>query len=99
MTVNGTVTVYDNPAAGAYPPVQEGSQVTVTDPSGKVIAVTGLNDNAAQGAVFTLAYGFTVKVPDGLSFYGISVTGLGGTQQFTQQQMKQGPALCSGDAC
>ena len=35
MIVNGTVEVSDNPAAGIYPPVQAGSQVTVTDPPGR----------------------------------------------------------------
>jgi hypothetical protein len=35
MTVNGTVVVTDDPVAGEYPPVDVGSEVTVTDPSGK----------------------------------------------------------------
>jgi hypothetical protein len=99
MTVNGTVTVYDNPGTGIVEPVQAGSQVTVTDPAGKVIGFTTLNENAKQGAVFTLTYGFTVKVPEGESSYGIAVNGLQGTMQFTQKQMQQGPALCAGDAC
>ena len=99
MTVNGTVVVPDNPADGDTSSVGEGTQVTVTDPSGKVIAFTVLNDNAPQGATFTLTYGFTVKVPEGESSYGIAVSGLTGTERYTQQQMQQGPALCSGDAC
>jgi hypothetical protein len=99
MTVSGTVVVPDDPAAGAYPPVDIGSQVTVTDPAGKVIGFTALNGNASQGATFTLSFGFTVKVPEGESSYGIQVDGLTGTTQFTQAQMQDGPALCSGDAC
>ena len=99
MTVNGTVTVADNPVAGVDPPVQTGSQVTITDPSGKVIGFTALNGNAPQGPVFTLTYGFTVKVPEGESSYGITVSGLDGTERYTQAQMQQGPALCSGDTC
>ncbi len=99
MTVNGTVMVADNPASGIDPPVQVGSQVTVTDPSGKVIGFTTLNGNAQQGAVFTLTFGFTVKVPEGEASYGIAVNGLQGTTQFTQKQMQQGPALCTGDTC
>ncbi len=99
MTVHGTEQEDDNPVAGTTPPAQEGAQVTVTDPSGKVIAVTALNGDAPQGPAFTLTYGFTVKVPEGLSFYGISVNGLNGTEHYTQKQMQQGPALCAGNAC
>jgi hypothetical protein len=99
MTVNGTVVVSDNPVAGITSPVDVGSQVTVTDPSGKVIGFTTLNGNATQGALYTLTYGFTVKVPEGESSYGITVSGLTGTTRFTQQQMMQGPAICAGNAC
>ena len=99
MTVNGTVEVADNPAAGIDPPVQVGSQVTVTDPSGKVIGFTTLNGNAAQGPVYTLTFGFTGKVPEGESSYGVTVNGLNGTEHYTQKQMQQGPALCAGNAC
>ncbi len=98
MTVNGTVIVPDD-VLGATSPVSDGSQVTITDPSGKVIGFTTLNGNAPQGATLTLTYGFTVKVPEGESSYGITVNGLSGTERYTQQQMQQGPALCSGDAC
>ncbi len=99
MTVNGTVIVPDNPVAGDTSSVQEGAQVTVTDPSGKVIGFTALDGNATQGATFTLTYGFTVKVPGNESSYGISIAGISGTEHYTQQQMKAGPALCVGDAC
>jgi hypothetical protein len=99
MTVHGTVRVVDNPAAGEQPPVDDTSQVTVTDPSGKVIGFTTLDGNADQGPVFTLTYGFTVKVPEGESSYGITVSGLSGTTRYTQAQMKAGPAICAGNAC
>jgi hypothetical protein len=99
MTVHGTVIVPDNPVAGENSPVDVGSQVTVTDPSGKVIGFTQLNGDAKQGQTFTLTFGFVVKVPEGESSYGIAVSGLSGTERYTEQQMKQGPALCSGDAC
>lgn len=49
MTVNGTVIVPDNPASGDTSPVTDGTQVTVTDPSGKVIGFTTLNGNAPRG--------------------------------------------------
>ena len=99
MTVHGTVVVSDNPAGGQPAPVDVGSQVTVTDPSGKVIGFTSLDGNAPQGATFTLTFGFTAKVPEGESSYGITVSGLSGTTRFTQAQMQQGPAICAGTAC
>ena len=97
MTVNGTVAVED--IVGQPPAVDTGSQVTVTDPSGKVIGFATLNGNAKQGALYTLTFGFTVKVPEGESSYGITVSGLTGTTRFTQAQMQQGPAICAGNAC
>ena len=99
MTVHGTVVVSDNPAGGQPAPVDVGSQVTVTDPSGKAIGFTSLDGNAPQGATFTLTFGFTVKVPEGESSYGITVSGLTGTTRFTQAQMQQGPSICAGAAC
>lgn len=107
MTVNGTVEI----AVQSYDEFQDYSQiendtaqVTVTDPTGKVIAVTTAdNGNVKQGPSLpedmTLTAGFTVKVPEDLSFYGISVTGVSGTIHYTQSQMQQGPSLCVGDAC
>jgi hypothetical protein len=107
MTVNGTVEVavqsFDEFAQ--YPQINDDdAQVTITDPSGKVIAVTTANNgNVNQGPSAigdeTETVGFTVKVPKGLSFYGISVSGISGTVHFTQAQMQAGPALCAGDAC
>jgi hypothetical protein len=99
MTVNGTVIVPDNPVSGDTSTVSDSSQVTVTDPAGKVIGFTTLDGNAPQGATFTLTYGFTLKVPEGEASYGIAVSGLTGVTRFTQAQMKAGPALCGGDAC
>ena len=107
MTVRGTVeiAVQSFDETQAYPQIiNDDAQVTVTDPSGKVIGVTTADDgNVPQGPAVagdeTLTVGFTVKVPGGESFYGISVSGIPGTVHFTQAQMMQGPALCAGDAC
>ena len=107
MTVKGTVevAVQDYSDFSAYPQItNDTARVTIADPSGKVIAVTTANNgNVNQGPSepgdMTETVGFTVKVPEGLSFYGISVSGIPGTIHFTQAQMKAGPALCSGDAC
>ena len=109
FTVHGTVEVavqsYDE-FQQDYPWIMSDTgQVTITDPSGKVIAVaTADNGNVNQGPSqpgdMTLTSGFTVKVPSGLSFYGISVTGgQGAPVQFTEAQMKAGPGICVGDAC
>ena len=106
MTVHGTLEIavqtYDEFRA-SYPAATNGNaQVTITDPSGKVIAVTTADDgNVNQSSQSeTLTWGWTAKVPAGLSYYGISVTGGNGAPvQFTQAQMKQGPGVCIGDAC
>jgi hypothetical protein len=107
MTVHGTVEVavqsFDE--FSAYQQItDDDAQVTITNPSGTVIAVTTAdNGNVNQAPTGpddeTETVGFTVKVPEGLSFYGISVSGAPGTVQFSQAQMRQGPALCVGDAC
>lgn len=105
MTVHGTLEVavqsYDEFRAN-YPAATNGNaQVTITDPSGKVIAVTTANDgNANQSSQSeTLTWGWTAKVPEGLSFYGISAQEGSGTLHFTQAQMQKGPGLCIGDGC
>ena len=106
MTVHGTleVAVQDFSEFQAdYPAATNGSaQVTITDPSGKVVAVTTADgQNVSQSSQSeTLTWGWTAKVPEGLSYYGVSVTGGGGGPvQFTQAQMKAGPGVCIGDAC
>ena len=90
----------------AYYQVDQGNaQVTITDPSGRVLAVVPLdNGNVNQPPVSTtggldINTGWTAKVPEGESFYGISVSGVPGTIHFTEAQMKAGPAVCVGDAC
>jgi hypothetical protein len=98
MTVKGTVRVVDNEPIDPLP-VNFGTQVTVTDPSGKVIGVASLGDSDDQGPTGTLTFGYTVKVPEGDKYYGVHVAGLSGTTQFTQSQMQHGPAVCAGDAC
>lgn len=109
MTVNGTLEIAlyqsDGTGGGAYPQAWQGeAQVTVTDPSGKVIGVTTADGQNSPQQTPTaddqyLTYGWTVKVPEGESFYGLTVSGVSGTLHFTQAQMKAGPALCVGDAC
>jgi hypothetical protein len=99
ITVHGTVREYDDPATGFIPAAQKGARVTITDPLGKVIAVSSLHGDAMHSPADTLTFEFTVKVPQGLPLYGISVKGLNGMAHYTQQQMQRGPALCTGKAC
>ena len=98
MTVHGTVRVVDNEPVDPLP-VNNGTQVTITDPSGKVIGVATLGNSDDQGPLGTLTFGFSVKVPEGDKYYGIRVTGLDGTTQFTQSEMQKGPAICGTGAC
>jgi hypothetical protein len=98
MTVKGTVRVVDNEPIDPLP-VNSGTQVTITDPSGKVIGVATLGNSDSQGPTGTLTFGFTVKLPEGDKYYGVHVDGLSGTTQFTQAQMEKGPAICAGNAC
>ena len=73
MTVKGTVevVVQDYSDFSAYPQItNDSAQVTVTDPSGKVIGVaTADNGNVNQGPLvegdMTETVGFSVKVPEG----------------------------------
>jgi len=109
MTVNGTVEL----AVQSFPEIQNDpsytqiwqarAQVTVTDPSGKVIGVTTADGTGAQpqpqDGVAGITWGFTVRVPEGESSYGVSVEGISGTVQFTEAKMKAGPGICVGDAC
>lgn len=106
MTVHGTLEIavqtYDE-FRTTYEQAYTGhAQVTITDPSGKVIAVTTADDgNVSQPSGYeVLAWGWTVKVPEGLSYYGVSVSdSTGNPVQFSEAQMKAGPGVCIGDAC
>ena len=96
MTVNGTLEIAlyqsDGTGGGPYPQAWNGdAQVTVTNPSGTVIGVTTADgQNAPQqtptGDYQYLTYGWTVKVPQGESFYGLTVSGVSGTLHFTQRR-------------
>jgi len=94
MTVHGTVKVA-NSLSG--PSVSDGSQVTVTDSGGHVIGTAGLNQQSEDANV--VIFTFTVKVPGGESSYSVTVSGMSGTQVFTQKEMQTGPSLCEQDAC
>jgi hypothetical protein len=105
FTVHGTIEIavqdYSEFQSTYLQAYQGNARVTITDPSGKVIAVTTADDgNVKQVPGYeTLTWGWTVKVPEGLSFYGVSVSDASGSPvQFTEAQMKAGPGVCIGDA-
>jgi len=77
--------------AEAFPGISAGTQVTITDPSGKVLTAATLTQGATS--VGNLLDGefldFTVTVPPGLPEYGISVPGQT-VMWATEKQMRAG---------
>jgi hypothetical protein len=64
-----------------------------------VTTADNVSQRPSEPEVMTLTAGYAAKVPEGLSGYSNTVSGVSGTLHFTQAQMKAGPALCVGDAC
>jgi hypothetical protein len=79
MTVHGAEDVTVSPGSGmtvqdAFPDVTSGSQVTVVDPSGKVIGTGTLayaKGDATAALQWEMAYVFTVTVPAGETRYRV----------------------------
>ncbi len=92
VTGHGTLTVYLNPFSGlnmqdAYPDITDGSQVTVTDDTGKVIGSGTLSYSKAQ--TFTFLVEAAVKYPQlagslaqDVAIYTFTVTVPGGEQRY-----------------
>ena len=88
VAAHGELTVYNNPFGGlsmsdAYPDVTDGSQVTVTDSSGKVIGTGTLSYSKAD--TFSFLVQAEVKYPQigaslssDIALYRFTVTGLPG---------------------
>ena len=80
--------------------VTTGTQVTVTNPAGSVVATSSLNydssvsamESKLQMGLSVCVYTFTATVPGGLARYGITVSGRG-TVWFSPAQMAKGPGL------
>lgn len=92
MTSHGTLAVYANASSGpnvqtAYPDITDGSKVTVTDDSGKVINTGTLSYNKTQTSVFlteaAAKYGLTAAdmAPD-VAIYTFAVTVPAGEQRY-----------------
>jgi hypothetical protein len=90
VTANGTLTVEVNPLGGisltdAYPDITDGSQVTVTDPSGKVIGTGTLSYSQVRTDVEALILGKAMGLgaeadlmEADIAVYTFTVTGLPG---------------------
>lgn len=106
ITAHGTEMVCGNLLQGTtpsdYADITDGTQVVVTDPSGKVIgngALTSAPPVSASAGGLTLTdylYNFTVTVPGGEARYGISIGQNRGTVWFTPDQMAKGPGVSLG---
>jgi len=81
--------------SGGFSDIHTGAQVTVTDQSGKTVGISELQQGS-YAAGNNCAFPFQVKVPSGLKFYGVAVTHRG-TVQYSETQMRSGPALSLGD--
>jgi hypothetical protein len=77
--------------AEAFPGIGAGTQVTILDPSRKVIATAALTQGAtSMGSLLNGEFlNFTVTVPSGLSLYGIEVPGLT-VMWASEKQMRAG---------
>jgi hypothetical protein len=75
-----------------YDDITPGAQVTVTSPSGEVIAVGRLGAGR-RSAPYTCRFRFTVAgIPDGLPLYSVEV-GHRGALTYNEAEMKQGLAF------
>ena len=81
-----------------YEDITKGADVTVKDPSGKVIGLGELGAGKDLGSGIGCAYFFSVKdVPSGLGIYGIEVTHRG-LLQYKEASLKKDGAVMSMDA-
>ena len=98
IAVRGDMEVLEScfSASTDYPDIATGSQVVITDASGKVLAVTalgGMKNISMPLSGGACDYPFAVTVPSGQSRYGVTIGHNRGTVWFTPAQMKDGPAL------
>jgi hypothetical protein len=94
FTSKGSIELYSE--SGPVGDPLDGAQVLILDPSGKIITAAPLTFSySGTGLVSGTFYSFTVKVPTGLSEYGIQVPNQGPASIVweTEAQMRSGPAL------
>jgi hypothetical protein len=79
-----------------YSDISDGSQVTITDSKGGVVATGTLASDPKDSNSLEAVYNFTVVVPGGLPRYGIQVGRNRGTIWFSESQMRKGPGVSLG---
>lgn len=97
FSVNTADSIGDTNCAGmgGYSDIAEGTSVTITDGSDRTIALTHLEKGIYIDGVPGCMFGFQVKVPANLNFYGIQVSHRGNVQ-FSKSDMKSGPGVTLG---
>lgn len=86
---------------GGFADIREGAQVTVTDPTGKVLATGALAEGRVQphpsiDGAKTCVFAFSVKsIPSGLTMYGVEVSHRG-RMQYREVDLTQPLALSLG---
>ncbi len=108
LTIRGSILLIGGPmgwtgkagdpcqTGGSYADIQPGATVTVSDASGKTLALGALGDGTQDGAS-NCKVPFTVTgVPAGEKFYGVEVTHRG-RLQYTAEQLAEPLALTLGN--
>jgi len=90
FTVTGTLTIEDDCTGWGYDDLHDGTEVTLTDENGKLLAVGQLTRTSTCSFTFTLE-----NVPPGRQFYGITISHRG-TLHYSEQQLRQGVELSIG---
>ena len=91
FTVQGTLTIQGGDCTSwGYNDLHDGTEVTLTDENGKLLAVGALTRSSMCSFTFSLD-----NVPPGRQFYGITVTHRG-TLHYNEQQLRQGVELTIG---
>ena len=90
FSVTGSLTIASDCGSWGYDDLREGAEVTVTDESGKVLAVGALS---GSGCVYTWQVN---GVPVGPKLYGVTV-GHRGAVHYTEAELRAGVQLSIGD--
>lgn len=102
ITVDGTFLIHDSGLEngetcwgdGGYSDIAPGTQVTVTNEAGTVLAIGKLG--TGSGTILGCSFSFTVEVEAGHKFYGFEVSRRG-TVRYTEAEIRDGVELSLGD--
>lgn len=100
ISVTGSLAVKDGfgevgepcETSDGYDDLAVGTQVTVTDEAGTVLAVANLEEGSSTGS--TCEFPFTISVPPGHKFYGFEVSRRG-VIRYTESQVRSGSVSLS----